>query len=71
MNLYAAKPVKYDLKKFKFFYSWSKEFHTFAQKRGGNSEALILKYISWFFYKVLWKIILNTKKKFINLILKY
>ena len=48
MSSYASKPVKYDRKKSKFFYTWSKEFHTFIQKAGGNSEGLILKYISSF-----------------------
>jgi len=48
INLYASKPVKYDWEKSKFFYLWNKKFHTFIQKTDGNSEALILKYISSF-----------------------
>jgi hypothetical protein len=48
MNPNASKPVKYDWKKSKFFYLWNKKFHIFIQKTGGNSEALILKYISSF-----------------------
>ena len=48
IKLNASKPMKYDQKKSKFFYLWSKAFHTFVQKTSGNSEALILKYISSF-----------------------
>jgi hypothetical protein len=47
-NLYASKAVKCDRNKSKVFYLWSKEFHTFVQKTGGYSEALIFKYISSF-----------------------
>jgi len=46
MSSYASKAVKYDRKKSTIFYTWSKEFHTFKQKAGDNSEGLIFKYIS-------------------------
>lgn len=48
MSSYASKPVKYETKKSNFFYTRSKEFHTFIQKASGNSEGFILKYISLF-----------------------